>query len=60
MQGSRIDFRFRHRHNVSTVGSRYSGHLRDVVLCPEKRESVIPGVIFRQTSRDFVRNSECP
>ena len=24
-------------------------HLRDVVLCPEEREPVIPGVIFSQT-----------
>ena len=25
----------------NTVNSRYSGHLRDVVLCPEKQESVL-------------------
>ena len=34
----------------NTVNSRYSGHLPDVVFCPEKRESVIPGGISSQTS----------
>ena len=48
---------------VNTINSRFSGHLWDIFLCPEWRESVIPGVIFSQTSidgdLDFVHNSKC-
>ena len=47
--------------NIDAINSCYSGHLRDVVLCPEKREPVILGVMFSQTSIDgdpnFVRNN---
>ena len=49
---------------LTKVNFGYSEHPRDFVLCPEERESAIPGVIFSQTSIDgglnFVRNSECP
>ena len=52
------------KQKPNTVNSRYSGHLWDIVLCPEYRESIIPGVIFGQTSihgdLNFVRISECP